>query len=52
MFSFLNYETLAYRILKVETIKNGMEVTLEYYILPELQNPVGFLRARACNLFN
>lgn len=44
-------ESLSSKILKLESVKAGMETMLEKYILPELQNSIGFLRARACRLF-
>ncbi|CAD8152713.1 unnamed protein product [Paramecium pentaurelia] len=45
-------ECLVHQISKIDAIKDGLESILEKHILPEFQNPVGFLRARACHIFN
>ncbi|CAD8063756.1 unnamed protein product [Paramecium sonneborni] len=45
-------ESLVHQISKISSIQGGLEQILEKYILQEFQNPVGFLRARACHLFN
>lgn len=39
-------------ILQQEKLASTIEAFLEYFVLPELQNPVGFLRARACYVIN
>ena len=38
-------------VMDNSTISNQIEVLLEKYVLPEFKNSVGFLRARACWVF-
>ncbi|CAK65923.1 unnamed protein product (macronuclear) [Paramecium tetraurelia] len=45
-------ESLVHQISKISSIQGGLEQILEKFILQEFQNPVGFLRARACHVFN
>ncbi|KAM3136652.1 hypothetical protein pb186bvf_011288 [Paramecium bursaria] len=44
-------ESQADQILKIENIQQSMEQLLEKHILPELQSQIGFLKARACQVY-
>ena len=36
----------------MKTLNIDLEYILEHHIIPEFNNPIGFLRARACTLFD
>lgn len=45
-------ESLSHKVKKLKSFKMELEYILEHHIIPEFDNPIGFLRARACTVFD